>query len=98
MITGTLESLSALDRSLLHVFVAGPGYGEGIAAALPGSGWVLLDGCRVSRGRLPLLEILNRWRLPGEPIEAFLLTHPHTDHAFGVRDLLEHCGVCANAA
>jgi hypothetical protein len=29
----TLDALTApLDRSLLHVFVAGPGYGEGIAA------------------------------------------------------------------
>jgi metallo-beta-lactamase superfamily protein len=87
-----------LDRSLLHVFVAGPGYGEGIAVALPGSGWIVLDGCRVSTGRLPILAILDRWRSPGEPVDALLLTHPHTDHAFGIRETIEgtaprHIGV-----
>jgi hypothetical protein len=85
-----LDALGApLDRSLLHVFVAGPGYGEGIAVALPDSGWIVLDGCRVSTGRLPILAILDRWRSPGEPVEALLLTHPHVDHAFGVRETIE---------
>jgi hypothetical protein len=86
----TLDTLGApLDRSLLHVFVAGPGYGEGIAVALPHSGWLVLDGCRVSKGRLPILAILDRWRSSTEPVEALLLTHPHTDHAFGIRETIE---------
>jgi glyoxylase-like metal-dependent hydrolase (beta-lactamase superfamily II) len=86
----TLDSLAApLDRSLLHVFVAGPGYGEGIAVALPHSGWIVLDGCRVSTGRLPILAILDRWRSSTEPVEALLLTHPHADHAFGIRETIE---------
>jgi hypothetical protein len=86
----TLDALAApLDRSLLHVFVAGPGYGEGIAVALPHSGWIVLDGCRVSNGRLPILAILDRWRSSTEPVEALLLTHPHADHAFGIRELIE---------
>jgi len=86
----TLDALAApLDRSLLHVFVAGPGYGEGIAVALPRSGWIVLDGCRVSTGRLPMLAILDRWRSSIEPVEALLLTHPHTDHAFGIREMIE---------
>lgn len=90
MVSLTLDSLAApLDRSLLHVFVAGPGYGEGIAVALPHSGWLLLDGCRVSTGRLPLLAILDRWKSPTEPVEALLLTHPHADHAFGIRETIE---------
>jgi len=86
----TLDTLGApLDRSLLHVFVAGPGYGEGIAVALPQSGWIVLDGCRVSTGRLPILAILDRWRSSTEPVEALLLTHPHADHAFGIRETIE---------
>jgi hypothetical protein len=86
----TLDALAApLDRSLLHVFVAGPGYGEGIAVALPHSGWIVLDGCRVSNGRLPILAILDRWRSSTEPVEALLLTHPHADHAFGIRETIE---------
>jgi hypothetical protein len=78
-----------LDRSLLHVFIAGPGYGEGIAVALPGQGWLLLDGCETREGALPLMAILEAWRQPDEPIDAVLLTHPHTDHAYGLRDLIE---------
>lgn len=90
MVSLTLDALGApLDRSLLHVFVAGPGYGEGIAVALPHSGWLVLDGCRVSRGRLPILAILDRWRSSTEPVEALLMTHPHADHAFGVRETIE---------
>lgn len=86
----TLDALGVpLDRSLLHVFVAGPGYGEGIAVALPHSGWIVLDGCRVSTGRLPILAILDRWRSLNEPVEALLLTHPHADHAFGIRETIE---------
>jgi hypothetical protein len=78
-----------LDRKLLHVFVAGPGYGEGIVVALPDRGWLVLDGCRVSTGQLPVLAILERWRAPTDPVDALLLTHPHTDHAYGIRDTLE---------
>jgi len=38
---------------------------------------------------LPILAILDRWRSPTEPVEALLLTHPHSDHAFGIRDTIE---------
>lgn len=90
MIALTLDDLGRqLDRSFLHVFVAGPGYGEGIAIALPDRGWVLVDGCETRFGELPLLAIVDRWRLVDDPIEAVLLTHPHTDHAYGIRDLIE---------
>ena len=90
VIAQPLSDLTApLDRSLLHVFVAGPGCGEGIAVALPGQGWILLDGCRVAEDALPLLAVLDRWQAPDDPIDALLLTHPHTDHAFGVRRVVE---------
>lgn len=90
MKSNPLEALPApLDRSLLHVFVAGPGYGEGIAVALPGSGWLVLDGCQISDERLPIHAVIDRWRDPDESIEALLLTHPHTDHAFGIRETIE---------
>jgi hypothetical protein len=32
--TSHLDELAVLSRDLLHVFVAGPGYGEGIAIPL----------------------------------------------------------------
>ena len=88
-----LRELDKLDRSLLHVFVAGPGFGEGIAIALPEKGWILVDGCRTG-GRagqdLPLLAILRRWRRSDdEPIEWMLFTHPHEDHADGFAEVVD---------
>lgn len=84
-----LEALTdPLDRSLLHVFVAGPGYGEGVAVALPERGWLVIDGCEVRDDALPLLEILERWR-GMDDVDCFALTHPHDDHAYGVRRLVE---------
>jgi glyoxylase-like metal-dependent hydrolase (beta-lactamase superfamily II) len=81
--------LARLDRSLLHVFVAGPGEGEAIAVALPDKGWVLFDGCRASDGSIGLVDILDRWRVDGDPIHAYVLTHPHADHAKGIVELFE---------
>ncbi|MCB9730850.1 MAG: MBL fold metallo-hydrolase [Deltaproteobacteria bacterium] len=83
-----LAQLDGLDRGLLHVFVAGPGVGEGLAIALPGAGWVLVDGCRAG-GDLPLREILSRWRAADESVEAYVFTHPHADHADGIAELVE---------
>lgn len=90
-----LLDLDKLNRELLHVFVVGPGEGEGIAIALPGSGWVLIDGCatfakpRRREEGLPLREILRRWSAgPEDRLLAMILTHPHEDHANGFADVL----------
>lgn len=88
-----LDTLDALNRELLYLFVAGPGQGEGIAVALPGAGWLLVDGCTTSgtdRDGLPLLEIVTRWRMmQDDPVVAMVLTHPHEDHAGGFAELVE---------
>lgn len=89
MSPAALDTLAALDRALLHVLVVGPGYGEGIAVALPERGWLIIDGCRVVGGAFPLRTILERWRGDDDPIDVLAVTHPHTDHAYGVRELLE---------
>lgn len=94
----SLVGLPALDRRLLHVFVAGPGEGEGIAIALPERGWILVDGCvapgrpasRDPRVRFPLAAIHDRYGAPtDDPVELMLLTHPHVDHAHGFAELIE---------
>lgn len=93
-VAGELASLTSLDRSFLHVFVAGPGTGEGIALALPQRGWVLIDGCRSdedsSGEHLPLRWLVQRFRGPPEedPVQAMVLTHPHGDHADGFGELV----------
>lgn len=90
-----LLDLDNLNREFLHVFVVGPGEGEGIAIALPGSGWILVDGCATfakpkrREERLPLREILRRWRSgPEDRLLAMILTHPHEDHSNGFADVL----------
>jgi beta-lactamase superfamily II metal-dependent hydrolase len=87
-----LAELDGLERAHLHVWVAGPGTGEGIAIALPGRGWILIDGCRTGRDdageELPLRHILRRFRGVDDPVELMVLTHPHNDHADGFGELL----------
>jgi hypothetical protein len=79
--------LRELDRSLLHVFVVGPGTGEGIAVALPGTGWLVIDACKVG-SEVPLARIVERYRQPDEEI-AMILSHPHEDHASGFAEAVE---------
>jgi glyoxylase-like metal-dependent hydrolase (beta-lactamase superfamily II) len=85
--------LVALDRSRLHVFVAGPGQGEAVAIALPVKGWVLVDSCRAAHERngtdLPLVSIVRRFRNADDPVEALILTHPHRDHSDGFAELVD---------
>lgn len=80
----------------LTVFVAGPGFGEGIA--LPGEGWILIDGCRVE-GQSPTLELWrSERRNPADNVRWVLLTHPHADHVAGFAEVIDqtdpwHIGV-----
>ena len=83
-----LAELTGLDRTLLTVFVFGPGEGEGILVALPGTGWIAIDGAQVG-SRFPLLEVLRRYKGAAEPIDAVVLTHPHRDHYRGIVELLD---------
>lgn len=83
-----LEQLSALDPSLLYVFVAGPGTGEGVAIALPGEGWLIVDGCTVASSVVE--QILRRWRRGADDnVAGFIWTHSHEDHSVGVVDALD---------
>ena len=94
-----LEEYEDLDRTLLHLFVAGPGKGEGLALALPESGWILIDGCKASqrqdlaqgtRTRFPLQAIYERWRRgPEDKVSTMVYTHPHGDHLQGFTHLLD---------
>jgi hypothetical protein len=81
-----------LDRSLLHVFVAGPGQGEGIVVALPGAGWLVVDGCRTNASRrhqFPLEEVFKKFKRDDDRIELAIITHPHSDHIEGFSELLD---------
>ncbi|QSQ21427.1 MBL fold metallo-hydrolase [Pyxidicoccus parkwayensis] len=86
----SLTSLTRLDRRWLHLFVCGPGTGEGLALALPGSGWVFVDACMID-GRSPQQLLLEQYREPAgvDPLRAMVLTHPHQDHASGFAELVD---------
>ena len=84
-----LAELGTLDPALLYVFVSGPGVGEGVAIAFPGTGWLFVDGCK-TRGAFPLQELLKKFsRSASDKLVGMVLTHPHQDHAWGVADALE---------
>jgi len=83
-----LAALQALPRTVLTVFVCGPGFGESVVVALPERGWLVIDGARASSG-FPAAELLDRFRRDDEPIDAVVLTHPHADHYAGIVELLD---------
>jgi hypothetical protein len=87
-----ISNLREIDRGQLYLFVVGPGKGEALAIALPGQGWLIIDGCRSDRragGALPVERILERWRRESDPVLAMVLTHPHADHVEGFAELLD---------
>jgi beta-lactamase superfamily II metal-dependent hydrolase len=90
---GELSSLpEALPRDRLHVFVAGPGRGEGIAIAMPNGSWLLVDSCRTGSGatrQLVLRALVRRFGGTHSRVSHMLITHPHTDHVDGFAELLD---------
>lgn len=84
----SLQSLARLERRSLTLFLCGTGFGESVLIAVPGGGWLVVDGCGPG-DVLPGLALLRRFRSPGEPVDAVLLTHPHADHCSGILDLLD---------
>lgn len=93
MTARALDELVTLESDRLYVFVAGPGVGEGLAIALPGHGWILVDGCRASNGAvgtdLPLLALRERFnRGAADAVEWMVLTHPHEDHSAGFAEIV----------
>ncbi|MHB8872433.1 MAG: MBL fold metallo-hydrolase [Myxococcaceae bacterium] len=59
-----------------------------MAVALPGAGWVAIDGCEIGEAKI-LSALVKRFERPGDRVLAFFLTHPHDDHVGGVPELLE---------
>lgn len=87
-----MELPSALARDRVHVFVAGPGIGEGCAIALPNGEWILIDGCETrpeSGVEHPLRMLVERFGKNHSSVSHLILTHPHADHVYGFIDLIE---------
>lgn len=77
--------LPTLADDALHVAVFGPGIGELIAVRAPPGRWLIIDGCGPpsrSYGR----RFLEHYA--GAP-SLIAFTHPHLDHASGLREVIE---------
>jgi Metallo-beta-lactamase superfamily len=79
----------ALQPDLLYLFVFGPGFGESIVTRIPPDEWFVVDSLRRqtrNEDSNPSLELLAAH---DATISAIALTHPHSDHARGMVQLLE---------
>lgn len=77
-----------LRDELFYLIVYGPGFGESVVLRVPGSTWLVVDGC-VANGRSPAAELLAQHDATWSGV---VLTHPHLDHALGLDSVLDHSG------
>ncbi|MBE2252455.1 MAG: hypothetical protein IAE78_23180 [Myxococcus sp.] len=76
-----------LETGRLNVWVFGPGTGEFIVVHVPPNGWLSIDGCSADAKEWPLRFFRDQVKVAPTHI---LMTHPHADHARGIRALVEH--------
>jgi hypothetical protein len=69
----------------LNVWCFGPGVGEFVVVHVPPDGWLAIDGCSAKGQNYPVAFFDDLRRQPTH----ILMTHPHLDHARGVRELVE---------
>lgn len=75
-----------LKADKLNVWVFGPGVGEFVVVHVPPDGWLSIDGCSAEAEGWPLAFFQLQAAAPTHVV----MTHPHADHARGVRKLVEH--------
>lgn len=69
----------------LNVWCFGPGVGEFVVVHVPPNGWLAIDGCSAKGENYPVAFFDELKKQPTH----ILMTHPHLDHARGVRELVE---------
>lgn len=77
--------LPGLDPESLTVWLFGPGYGELVIVRAPPGNWLVVDGCSSDGARYAQRALDNYGAKPS----LLLLSHPHEDHAQGLREVIE---------
>jgi len=77
--------LPDLSPDSLYVFTFGPGTGELVAVRAPPDDWLIVDGCS-GNGVGYGAKLLEHYSARPSII---VLTHPHTDHARGLGDVID---------
>jgi competence protein ComEC len=76
-------------RGMMEVHMIDVGQGDAVAVRTPGGRWILFDAGGAWRGgdagRSTVIPYLSR---RGGSLEAFVLSHPHTDHVGGAASVI----------
>ncbi|MBQ8460036.1 MBL fold metallo-hydrolase [bacterium] len=74
---------------MLDLFFFNVGHGDSIAIRFPNNKWGIIDCNKNSYSSVPnVLRFLRNNDV--DSLEFVCITHPHTDHFYGVNDLIEH--------
>jgi hypothetical protein len=77
--------LPPIDPRSLSIFVFGPGVGELVCVHAPPGEWIVVDGCS-AHGRGYARQVIEHYQAC---VRLIVLTHPHTDHARGVAEVVD---------
>ena len=78
--------LPAAEPDCLNLWLFGPGFGELVLVCAPPGRWLVVDGCN---GGDDLGYAQRALDALGAKPSLVLLSHPHKDHADGLREVIE---------
>lgn len=77
--------LPDVDDEALQIWLFGPGTGELVVVRAPPGQWLVVDGCSADREGYAQ-RLLGHY---GARPSLVVMTHPHLDHASGLREVIE---------
>ncbi|MEA2061872.1 MAG: MBL fold metallo-hydrolase [Thermodesulfobacteriota bacterium] len=103
-----LRSSNEINKTLpnskeFEISLFGPGFGECIVLHIGKGKWLIVDSCLNSKTKKPIaIEYLKSIGVtPVESVEAFIISHWHSDHIRGANQIVSECSetrICYSAA